>query len=85
MVGAVRATATFAVGILRLIGTYRSGYTRAKVSWSGVPWTLTAPAFAAALKRIQQIDKGQSTGSALRVMLIRIYGDALKVSQFNQG
>ena len=39
----------------------------------------------AALKRIQQIDKGQSTGSALRVMLIRIYGDPLKVSQFNQG
>ena len=45
MVGAVRATATFAVGILRLIGTYRSGYTRAKVSWSGVPWTLTAAAW----------------------------------------
>ena len=22
-------------------GTYREGYTRAKVSWSGVPWTLT--------------------------------------------
>ena len=41
--------------------------------------------FAATLKRIQQIDKGQSTGSALRVMLIRIYGDPLKVSQFNQG
>ena len=41
----MRATATCAVGILRLIGTYRSGYTRAKVSWSGVPWTLTAAAW----------------------------------------
>ena len=31
--------------ILHDNGTYRSGYTRAKVSWSGVPWTLTAAAW----------------------------------------